>query len=69
MAKRTVVAPFTLITHDAEQKFDVGDCIEGEVAAHWYAKHHSEEAPDDSDTQENPALDAAPQKPPTRRRG
>lgn len=65
MAKRTVVAPFTLITHDAEQKFDVGDCIEGEVAAHWYAQHHSEEVPESL----VPESDAASQKPPTRRRG
>lgn len=43
MAKRKVVTPFTLVTHDSERQFSVGETIEGELADHWYVQHHTEE--------------------------
>ena len=41
-SKRRVVEPFTLITGTSERKYQVDEVIEGEVAEHWYAQHHSE---------------------------
>jgi len=45
MQRRRVTVGFILVTTEIERKFEPGEVIEGELAAHWYVREHSEPIP------------------------